>query len=169
MIATLEVAVKSFPGQLIRITLACGFAWLTACTDSPTHPQAKVSGLGAEPTCFGTCDDARGSCLADCHADLQCAADCQATWRSCRLDCPDGSLPSPQGPIGSVVFNKPPKGPAVNPPLPPVTVGDAGLAGAAGTTALNGLDVTASGGINGINIGSAGIDGIYVTGVGGAP
>lgn len=157
---------KSFAGQLIRITLACGFAWLTACTDSPTHPQAKVSGLAVEPTCLGTCDDARGSCLADCHVDLQCAADCQGTWRSCRLDCPDGSLPSPEGPIGSIVFNKPPKAPAVTPPLPPVNVGDAGQAGSGG---LNGLDVTNSGGVNGINIGAAGIDGIYVTGVGGGP
>jgi hypothetical protein len=160
--------VKSFAGQLTRITIACGFAWLTGCTESPAH-HAQASGLSVEPSCPGACDDTRGTCRAECHADVQCAADCQATWQTCRLDCPDGSLPLPDPPQHAIAFLKPPQGSAPDQMLPPVTAGDAGMMGAGGTAGLNGLDVTASGGINGINIGAAGIDGIYVTGVGGGP
>jgi hypothetical protein len=159
--------VKSLAGQLTRLTMACGFAWLVACTDSPPR-SVQVSGLQEQPSCSGSCDDTRARCRPPCRGDTLCAADCQAAWESCRLDCPGGSLDSPQAPVGSAHFNQPPKG-ASSDVATPTIVADAGLTGAAGSDGLNGISITGTGGINGINLtGSGGLNGIAITGVGGS-
>jgi hypothetical protein len=168
MLGAQEVDVNSLAGQLTRLIMACGFGWLSACTDSPHH-SVQVSGLQEEPSCSGSCDDARSRCRASCHGDTLCAADCQATWESCRLDCPDGSLASPQAPVISAHFSPPPPGSSSSVANAPTPVADAGLSGAAGSDMLNGIDLTGGAGINGINItGSGGLNGISITGVGGS-